>query len=61
MVAGRNENSLQPTTRRHEPCDISSAQMKSRSDNVLARAKKVGDLFALVEKLKQKLPKKWTA
>jgi len=33
--------------------------MKVRSDKVLARAKKLSDLFAPVEKLKQKLPKKW--
>ena len=33
--------------------------LKFRSDQVLARVKKSGDLFAPVEKLKQKLPKKW--
>jgi bifunctional non-homologous end joining protein LigD len=33
--------------------------LKFRSDKVLARVKKSGDLFAPVEKLKQKLPKKW--
>jgi hypothetical protein len=33
--------------------------MKVRSDKVLARVEKLGDLFAPVEKLKQKLPKKW--
>jgi bifunctional non-homologous end joining protein LigD len=32
--------------------------LKFRSDQVLARVGKKGDLFALVEKLKQKLPKK---
>jgi bifunctional non-homologous end joining protein LigD len=33
--------------------------LKFRSDQTLARVKKSGDLFASVEKLKQKLPKKW--
>jgi bifunctional non-homologous end joining protein LigD len=33
--------------------------LKFRSDQTLARVKKHGDLFASVEKLKQKLPKKW--
>src|SRR5438132_1180524 len=33
--------------------------LKFRSDKVLARVEKQGDLFDLVEKLKQKLPKKW--
>src|SRR5216117_4512857 len=33
--------------------------LKFRSDKPLERIKKVGDLFAPVEKLKQKLPKKW--
>ncbi len=33
--------------------------LKFRSDQVLARVEKSGDLFAPVEKLKQKLPKKW--
>jgi len=33
--------------------------LKFRSDKVLARVEKFGDLFASVEKLKQKLPKKW--
>jgi bifunctional non-homologous end joining protein LigD len=33
--------------------------LKFRSDQVLARVEKLGDLFELVEKLKQKLPKKW--
>src|SRR6266480_1789418 len=33
--------------------------LKFRSDKVLTRAERNGDLFALVEKLKQKLPKKW--
>jgi hypothetical protein len=33
--------------------------MKLRSDKVLARVGKQGDLFESVEKLKQKLPKKW--
>jgi bifunctional non-homologous end joining protein LigD len=33
--------------------------LKFRSDKVLARVEKVSDLFAPVEKLKQKLPKKW--
>jgi bifunctional non-homologous end joining protein LigD len=32
--------------------------LKFRSDNVIARVEKIGDLFAPVEKLKQKLPKK---
>ena len=34
--------------------------LKFRSDKTLARVGKMGDLFAPVEKLKQKLPKKWT-
>src|SRR4029453_14493171 len=34
---------------------------KFRSDQVLARVEKLGDLFGPVEKLKQKLPKKWKA
>ncbi|HEY2626623.1 MAG TPA: non-homologous end-joining DNA ligase [Candidatus Udaeobacter sp.] len=33
--------------------------LKFRSDKVLARVEKLGDLFEPVEKLKQKLPKKW--
>jgi len=33
--------------------------LKFRSDKVLARVEKMGDLFKPVEKLKQKLPKKW--
>jgi bifunctional non-homologous end joining protein LigD len=33
--------------------------LKFRWDQTLARVKKMGDLFAPVEKLKQKLPKKW--
>jgi bifunctional non-homologous end joining protein LigD len=33
--------------------------LKFRSDQVLARVEKTGDLFEPVEKLKQKLPKKW--
>jgi bifunctional non-homologous end joining protein LigD len=33
--------------------------LKFRSDKVLARVEKMGDLFEPVEKLKQKLPKKW--
>ena len=33
--------------------------LKFRSDKVIARAEKLGDLFAPVEKVKQKLPKKW--
>jgi bifunctional non-homologous end joining protein LigD len=33
--------------------------LKFRSDQTLARVKKMGDLFAPVERLKQKLPKKW--
>jgi bifunctional non-homologous end joining protein LigD len=33
--------------------------LKFRSDQVLARIEKLGDLFEPVEKLKQKLPKKW--
>jgi hypothetical protein len=31
--------------------------VKFRSDKVLTRVEKLGDLFAPVEKLKQKLPK----
>jgi bifunctional non-homologous end joining protein LigD len=34
--------------------------LKFRSDQVLARVDKLGDLFGPVEKLKQKLPKKWS-
>jgi hypothetical protein len=33
--------------------------MKCRSDKTVARLEKMGDLFEPVEKLKQKLPKKW--
>src|SRR5215813_2866038 len=33
--------------------------LKFRSDQVLARVEKKGDLFEPVERLKQKLPKKW--
>jgi bifunctional non-homologous end joining protein LigD len=33
--------------------------LKFPSDKTLARVKKMGDLFAPVEKLKQKMPKKW--
>jgi bifunctional non-homologous end joining protein LigD len=33
--------------------------LKFRSEQVLARVEKLGDLFEAVEKLKQKLPKKW--
>jgi bifunctional non-homologous end joining protein LigD len=33
--------------------------LKFRSDKTLTRVEKKGDLFAPVEKLKQKLPKKW--
>jgi hypothetical protein len=33
--------------------------LKFRSDKVLARVEKMADLFEPVEKLKQKLPKKW--
>jgi hypothetical protein len=33
--------------------------MKFRSDKVLGRFEKQGDLFESVEKLKRKLPKKW--
>ena len=33
--------------------------LKFRSDQVIARVSKMRDLFAPVEKLKQKLPKKW--
>jgi len=33
--------------------------LKFRSDEVLRRVEKHGDLFESVEKLKQKLPKKW--
>src|SRR6266571_3626997 len=33
--------------------------LKFRSDKVLTRVEKTGDLFEPIEKLKQKLPKKW--
>jgi hypothetical protein len=33
--------------------------MKFHADKVLAHVEKQGDLFAPVEKLKQKLPRKW--
>jgi hypothetical protein len=33
--------------------------LRFRSDQVGARVEKLGDLFEPVEKLKQKLPKKW--
>jgi len=33
--------------------------LKFRSDEVLGRVEKLGDLFESLEKLKQKLPKKW--
>ena len=33
--------------------------LKFRSDKTLARVEKLGDLFEPIEKLKQKLPKKW--
>ncbi len=33
--------------------------LKFRSNKTIARVEKLGDLFASVEKLKQKLPKKW--
>src|SRR5256885_2784629 len=33
--------------------------LKFRSDQVLVRVEKLGDLFESVEKLRQKLPKKW--
>jgi bifunctional non-homologous end joining protein LigD len=33
--------------------------LKFRSEKVLARVEKLGDLFEPVEELKQKLPKKW--
>jgi bifunctional non-homologous end joining protein LigD len=33
--------------------------LKFRSDQVLARVESLGDQFEPVEKLKQKLPKKW--
>jgi bifunctional non-homologous end joining protein LigD len=33
--------------------------LKFRSDKTLARVEKNGDLFEPVERLKQKLPKKW--
>src|SRR5436189_2276060 len=36
-----------------------SELLKFRSDQVLARVEKLGDLFEPVEKIKQKLPKKW--
>jgi hypothetical protein len=32
--------------------------MKFRSNEILARVEKTGDLFAPIEKLKQELPKK---
>jgi len=35
--------------------------LKFRSDQVLVRVEKLGDLFEPVEKLKQKLPNKWNA
>jgi len=35
-----------------------AALLKFRSDQVLARVEKMGDLFAPVEKIQQKLPKK---
>jgi bifunctional non-homologous end joining protein LigD len=35
--------------------------LKFRSDKALTRVQKLGDLFDAVEKLKQKLPKKWKA
>ena len=34
-------------------------RLKFRSDKLIARVEKLGDLFEPVEKLKQKLPKKW--
>jgi hypothetical protein len=34
--------------------------VKFRFDKVLARVEKMRHLFAPIEKLKQKLPKKWT-
>jgi len=34
--------------------------LKFRSDKTLARVEKMGDLFTEVERLKQKLPKKWS-
>jgi bifunctional non-homologous end joining protein LigD len=36
-----------------------SELLKFRSNHVLARVEKLSDLFEPVEKLKQKLPKKW--
>jgi bifunctional non-homologous end joining protein LigD len=33
--------------------------LKFRSDQILARVEKKGDLFEPVENLKQKLPKRW--
>jgi hypothetical protein len=33
--------------------------MKFHGDKTLARVEKLGDLFAPIEELKQKLPKKW--
>jgi bifunctional non-homologous end joining protein LigD len=33
--------------------------LKFRSDKVITRAEKMGDLFEAVDELKQKLPKKW--
>jgi hypothetical protein len=33
--------------------------LRFRSDKVLIRVDKLGDVFEPVEKLKQKLPKKW--
>jgi bifunctional non-homologous end joining protein LigD len=35
--------------------------LKFRSDHVLTRTEKMGDLFAEVERLRQKLPKNWNA
>jgi bifunctional non-homologous end joining protein LigD len=33
--------------------------LRFRSDQVLGRVEKLGDLFEAVERVKQKLPKKW--
>jgi bifunctional non-homologous end joining protein LigD len=35
--------------------------LKFRSDKTLSRVEKMGDLFAAVEELKQKLPRKWNS
>jgi bifunctional non-homologous end joining protein LigD len=42
-----------------ESCLKKKKALKFRSDQTVARVKKLGDLFKPVEKLKQKLPKNW--